>query len=297
MSNRLHPKSYVCRYTASVPALDGKLEGAEWESAPWTDTFIDIKGENVPPLRTKAKLLWDNEFLYIGAELEEPQVWATLTERDSVIFHDNDFEVFLDPDGVCRNYLELEINAFGTVWDLRLEKPYRAGGDADNTFCFTGLKSAVHIDGNLNDPSSIDKGWSVTLALPFADIAPTCQTACPPSLGDVWRLNFSRVQWDVDADLRKIPNRREHNWVWSPMGKIDMHRPEIWGYLLFGNGDEEPYADPDWPERATLHEAYYEVEDCLPPPPGIEFDGLKLTSENFEIEIETSYMLRRDKTE
>ena len=42
-------------------------------------------------------MLWDDQYLYIGAELEEPDVKATLTAHDSVIFHDNDFEVFIKP--------------------------------------------------------------------------------------------------------------------------------------------------------------------------------------------------------
>ena len=55
-----------------------------------------------------------------------------MTERDSVIFRDNDFEVFIDPDGDTHAYYELEINALGTVWDLLLLKPYRDGGPAIN---------------------------------------------------------------------------------------------------------------------------------------------------------------------
>jgi hypothetical protein len=74
------------------------------------------------------KMVWDDEYLYVAAEMEEPDIWATLTERDSVIFHDNDFEVFIDPDGDTHAYYELEVNALATAWDLMLLKPYRDGG-------------------------------------------------------------------------------------------------------------------------------------------------------------------------
>jgi hypothetical protein len=33
--------------------------------------------------RAHRKLRWDDEFLYVGAFLEEPDVWATLTEQAS----------------------------------------------------------------------------------------------------------------------------------------------------------------------------------------------------------------------
>ena len=91
-----------------------------------------------PRFRTRVKMLWDDEALYIAAEMEEPHVWATLTEHDSVIFHDNDFEVFLDPDGDNHLYGELELNALNTTWDLLLTKPYKDGGQAINAWEITG---------------------------------------------------------------------------------------------------------------------------------------------------------------
>jgi hypothetical protein len=64
-----------------------------WEDVPWTSSFVDISTSTLPQFETKAKVRWDNDYLYVGAYLQEPQVWATLTEHDSVIFQDNDFEV------------------------------------------------------------------------------------------------------------------------------------------------------------------------------------------------------------
>ncbi len=183
-------------------------------------------------------MLWDDTCLYIGAELEEPHLWATLTERDSVIFQDNDFEVFIDPDGDSLNYVELEINALNTVWDLLLRKPYRQGGEAESSFTLKGLQTAVKLDGKLNDPQDSDKGWALTIAIPWLAFAHLGNASLPPVVGDVWRINFSRVQWDLevaDGHYRKIPERPEHNWVWSPQWQIDMHQPEHWGYLEFAN--------------------------------------------------------------
>src|SRR5215218_7202827 len=42
-------------------------------------------------------MLWDDEYFYVAADLEEAHVWATLTKLDAVIFNDPDFEVFIDP--------------------------------------------------------------------------------------------------------------------------------------------------------------------------------------------------------
>ncbi len=66
---------------------------------------------------------------------------ARCTARDSVIFHDNDFEVFVDPDGDTHAYYELEVNALGTQWDLMLIKPYRDGGRAIDAWDIAGPAS------------------------------------------------------------------------------------------------------------------------------------------------------------
>jgi hypothetical protein len=93
------PRRYVCYRVPSRLNIDGKLDEQGWAAAAWSDAFIDIEGDGRPrpPFRTRVKMAWDDEFFYVAAEMEEPDVWATLTERDSVIFHDNDFEIFIDP--------------------------------------------------------------------------------------------------------------------------------------------------------------------------------------------------------
>jgi len=250
------PHSIACPRTAKAPIIDGLLDDEAWTTAPWTTEFIDIEGEARPVdprYPTRARLLWDDHALYIAAELEEPHVWGTLTQRDAVIFEDNDFEVFIDPDGDNHLYGELEINALNTVWDLILVRPYRDGGPALNGWTMTGLETAVHVDGTLNDPSDIDQGWTVEIAIPWTalrDLARDRQ--CPPQTGDTWRLNFSRVQWEhriEDGRYVKTPVegrgwKGEDNWVWSPQGLVAMHMPERWGFVTFVENADDVVTDP-----------------------------------------------------
>jgi hypothetical protein len=239
------PRHYVAPFTPRAPAIDGRLDDRAWAAAPWSDDFVDIEGDAkpAPRLRTRVRMLWDSTALYIAAELAEPDLWATITQRDAVIFRDNDFEVFLDPDGNARTYFELEINALGTVWDLFLPVAYRDGGHARNEWNITGLRWAVHLAGTLNQPADRDSGWTVELAIPIRDLATPEVTTAVPRVGDVWRVNFSRVEWDLRAEGEgyvKVTDpttgrpRAEHNWVWSPQGMVDMHQPERWGFVEFG---------------------------------------------------------------
>jgi hypothetical protein len=256
------PKTYVAARAATPPSLDGRLTDPAWAAAAWTDDFEDIEGDAKPKprFRTRVKMLWDAKCLYIGAQMEEPHVWGTLTEHDSVIFHDNDFEVFLDPDGDHHRYVELEMNALNTTWDLLLARPYLADGPPIDGFELKGLKTAVHIDGTLNDPKDTDRGWTAEIAIPWTALSQIAGCPCPPRTGDQWRINFSRVQWRheiVDGQYRKVAGTKEDNWVWSPQGMVDMHRPDRWGILQFAaTADVKPKPYPGRAEREALMKAW-----------------------------------------
>jgi len=231
------PQHYDCARTVAKLQIDGKLDDTAWKRAAWTSWFADIRGGSWPKPRfkTRAKMLWDDEYLYVGAQLEDPDVWATLTKHDSVIFRDNDFEVFLNPTGDTLNYFEFEINALNTGWDLFLPKPYNKGGKADNSWEIPGLLTAVSVNGTLNKPGDRDQGWTVELAFPWSAFRERSGKGRPDP-GAEWRINFSRVEWQVrvvDGKYEKLPGLKEDNWVWSPQGVVNMHVPEQWGFVKF----------------------------------------------------------------
>src|SRR6185503_8682656 len=94
---------------------------------------------------------------------------------------------------------------------------------------------------------------------PWSVLAEFSKVPSPPRPGDQWRVNFSRVEWDVDSSGRKIAGRPEHNWVWSPQHFIDMHKPEFWGYVQFSHlppGTDDFVLDPLWEERMALMAVY-----------------------------------------
>jgi hypothetical protein len=267
------PNRYIVYRTPSRLNIDGTLDDAAWAAAPWTGMFVDIEGDKRPRprFRTRAKMLWDDERLYVAAEMEEPDVWGTLTERDSVIFRDNDFEIFIDPDGDTHAYYELEVNALGTPWDLMLIKPYRDGGPAINGWTIAGLQVGVDVRGTINKPGDRDDGWSVEIAMPWTTLVEAAPAHKPPREGDQWRLNFSRVEWDTEVASGKYRKRLkpgtkdplpEHNWVWSPQGAINMHMPERWGYVQFsglaaGTGSDSFTEDENEGVTWALRRLYY----------------------------------------
>jgi len=266
----IQPKSYVSYRAGGPITVDGHLDEPSWLRAEWMEDFTHIEGKTVkvaPSLRTRVKLVWDDEFLYLGADIEEPHVWATLSERDATIYHDNDFEVFIDPDGDTHEYWEVEVNALGTVWDQFVVRPPRDGGTSLTASDLSGLETKVMIWGTLNDPSDLDEGWSLEMAIPWSAVKQGAHQRTPPQEGDYWRMNFSRVEWSVDVDANgrgyeKIPGRHEQTWSWSPQGLVDMHYPEQWGFIHFtqseaGSRVVQAVVPPEEEAKRILREIYY----------------------------------------
>src|SRR5215204_413434 len=236
------PKVYITPYTQHAIKVDGEFNEKAWQVAPWSDSFVDIEGygKSVPQYKTRVKLLWNDSCLFVAAELEEPHIWANLKQHDNIVYNDNDFEVFIDPGNDAHQYFEIEVNALNTILDLFMPKPYRNGGIAMLSYNATGLLSAVKVHGTLNNPADEDSSWTVEMKIPFQSIYLGNKWSFPED-GALWRMNFSRVQWEVeiaDDNYRKQKDVAgkllpEHNWVWSPQGVINMHLPERWGYLQF----------------------------------------------------------------
>ncbi|WP_105614034.1 carbohydrate-binding family 9-like protein [Vallitalea okinawensis] len=263
-----NPPIYYCKKASKPFTLDGDIDKVFWNDAEYTSDFVDIEGDirGKPRCLTRAKMLWDDNNLYFAAELWGDEIWAHVKERDAVIFQDNDFEIFIDPDSDTHHYYEFEINALNTVWDLFLTKPYRDHGIPLNGWDIKGLRSAVKINGALNDPTADNKRWTLEVVMPFEALKEANTYKKRPEKGDYWRINFSRVQWQVDVMDGKYVKKMhpitgeslpEDNWVWSPTGVVNMHYPELWGFVFFCE-DKEGYPIPDHEYvKWELRQLYY----------------------------------------
>ena len=241
-----------------------------WQAADQSPRFTDMVTGEPGFYDTRAAALWDDEYLYVGFRAEEPFVRATLTERDSLLFQENDLELFIDG-GDC--YYELEINALGTIyevlfvwrdafnarpefrapeWELTRRNVLSFAGDYDRTprsfwrgthprgarwafldWDFPGLRTAVHVDGPVNDDSIAGRGWTAEIALPWSGMGVLGGgRAVPPRDGDTWRMFFGRFQ-KLRAAGRDIEPHPA--WVWTPHGVYDTHRPECFTAVRFSN--------------------------------------------------------------
>jgi Carbohydrate family 9 binding domain-like len=262
----IEPANYAARLADGAVQIDGLLSETEWRSAPWSAPFGDISGMDslAPGLLTRVKIMWDASFLYIGAEMEEPHLWGTLRDSTKAVWNENDFEIFIEPDGDTHDYLEIEINAVNTRNQVHFPRAYGDAGRSDRRAWMDGFRSAVQLRGSLNDARDIDSGWSLEAAFPWSGFVRYGTDGGPPAAGTTWRMNFGRVQWPVVPDsvgigYMKTQRRGEGFSTWTPQGVFQMHVPEMFGFVQF-RGDE---AAADRPSlfrrmaRSCLLDAYY----------------------------------------
>lgn len=255
---------YFCHRTEKKIEVDGSLTEESWLKAPKSPRFVDIVTGVPGFLDTRMAALWDDENMYIAFWIEEPEVRATLTERDSQVYLENDVEVFIGGED-C--YYEFQINALGTVYEvfyiwqdaytkgsifdtaefdlllrdvdilggfqdeLRYGKHPRGKRWAFRDWDFPGMKSAVQVDGTINDSSNVDNGWTVELAFPWEGMKTLAGgRPLPPEDGDIWRFNFSRFEALTHSGVKV---ERSIGWAYNKHGVYDSHIPECFTYVHF----------------------------------------------------------------
>jgi hypothetical protein len=255
---------YVCLKTPVPLEINGRLDKEVWKKAPQSPRFVDLVTGQPAFLDTRIAALWDEQYFYLAFWVEEPDVRAQFTERDSFIWLENDVEVFIaGPD--C--YYELQVNALGTIYEVfyiwqdalqpgsffdrpefnltgrevdllagfqdasRYGRHPRGKRWAFMDWDFPGLKWAVQVEGTLNDSSDVDRGWTVELAFPWSGMTLLAQgRPLPPRDGDVWRMSFSRFE-ALEVNGRKI--EPSIGWALNAHGVYDSHIPELFSRVIF----------------------------------------------------------------
>jgi hypothetical protein len=264
MQQEARPTPYTAYRTRSAIVVDGHLSERAWQLAPLSPRFVDVVGGTPALYESRAAILWDDTALYVGFWVEEPFVRAQQTERDALVFLENDVEVFIDGGDT---YYEFEINALGTVYevfyvwqdalqkggrfdrpefDLRERRVDVLGGFQDGMrwgkhprgprwafmdWDFPGLRAAVQVQGTLNDDSDIDQGWAAEIAFPWRGMMTLAgRRPVPPRDGDVWRMDFSRFELLKNCGVTVEPHP---GWALNRHGVYDSHIPECFSFVHF----------------------------------------------------------------
>lgn len=235
---KAQPLSYTIYKTGAL-VIDGNL--SDWGSIPFTPDFV-IHNTSAAALRnTKAKMLWDNNNLYVAFQVTDQDMKGSLVAHDASIFNSDDLiEVFLDFDGNGTNYIELGVSVINTSYDFIIICPAAScGGWQSNTaWNITGFQSAVQRTGTVNNAGDTDVGWNIEMQIPFSGLATATGSGFSiPAASTHWRGNLFRIDYSTP-----VAAAQEYQ-AWSPYTSFGFHQPASFGHFYFSDAlplEEEP---------------------------------------------------------
>jgi hypothetical protein len=194
------PTEFECRWAETPITLDGKADDDAWKRAQVIDSFylpwLGAKARRAITT-TKARLLWDREYLYFFADMEDTDLYADVKEHDGITWNNDVFELFFKPAADKPGYYEFQVNALGTIMDMFLP---RRGGGGYQRFKSDGdfhIDAKVQLRGTLNHWQDKDQGWSIEGRIPWRDFV---RSGGRPDVGECWKFALCRYDYSVDLD-------------------------------------------------------------------------------------------------
>ncbi|MEE2645450.1 MAG: carbohydrate-binding family 9-like protein, partial [Myxococcota bacterium] len=216
------PKATAVALGDTQLTIDGRLDEEIWTRAPWTAWWKTPRGGKNAP-KTRARFLWSSTHLYVAVEALDEDIWSTFTERDSNTWEQEVIELFLDPDGDRKDYVELQVTPANVLFDARFKR-HRSDLKVARAWNYQGWETAVHVEGTLNQRSDKDTRYIVEMALPVRSLP----GARPITARSRWRLNLFR--WDAPR------GGRQRAAAFSPPSRPDFHELGSFGTLVFKSG-------------------------------------------------------------
>lgn len=194
------PKDHECRRATGPIKLDGKADEPAWQQAAVIESFVAFWAKRPGKTKTKARLLWDDEYIYFHAEMEDADLYADVRETNGVLWENDVFELFFRPAEGALAYYEFQVNALNTR--LHLFFPSRGAGSLRRARSFGDneafhMTTAVQLRGTLNRWQDDDKGWSVEGRIPWKDFN---RTGGAPKAGDTWRFALCRYDYSKNYE-------------------------------------------------------------------------------------------------
>jgi hypothetical protein len=220
LNNTPLPEYHVTK-TAKPPVIDGKLDDEVWKAAQPVTLNKSFDGSPATR-RTVARLLYDDQNLYVSFDCEDPDVWGSKMNTDDDIYNEDVVEIFLDANGDGATYNELEVSPHNVIFDASFQAR-RSDLEAAKKWV-SGMKSAVQVMGTIDNDSDQDQGWTVEMQIPMANL--NSVPRLPPQKGDTWRFNLYRL--DHIVRLKNIEGQ-----AFSPLFQGDFHNLPRFGKLIF----------------------------------------------------------------
>ncbi len=215
--------TYHVQKTKSAIRIDGRLDEPAWREAASVGEFKFPWWQAGRKEQTVAKLLWNDEYLYVSFRCEDAHIWGEQTKRDGPVSRDDCVEVFTAPDpSQPLNYFNIEMNVRRAILDRH--HPSGPGKPEVPNWNAQGIKIATSVEGTLNDDSDSDRSWILEAAIPFANFKAAARHT-PPEPGDVWHMNLNRLGGKT--------NPQHSQWSPGTSKRPSFHVPQDFGRVIF----------------------------------------------------------------
>jgi hypothetical protein len=220
--------------------LDGKLDEPAWKTAASTGPLVDVRtGEpnREAPVNGEVKLLWSDAGMYVAFSVAEKDLIGGFKkgEKDPHLWTKDTVEIMVDPDGDGDNkdYYEIQINPQNLVFDSQFdaynEPKVLPDGPFGHQEWSANVKSAVTLDGTIDNSTDEDRGYTVEALVPWKSFGKAQKL--PPEVGSSWRINFYAM-------------KNNDGVSWSPiLGQGNFHKASRFGRVVWSKkGAPEPAA-------------------------------------------------------
>jgi hypothetical protein len=213
----------TAEFADSPPTIDGGLTDAVWKSAVPVTLRENRSGEAViePRMMTNVMVCHDENNLYLAFICSDPDIWTTFTQRDEHLWEEEAVEVFIDVDDVPNNYVEIEVSPANVLFDSYIIDPDHIDVPKTARLNLKGIRTAVQVQGTLNQRGDRDSGWTVEIALPFEELL--TERTKEITYQTPFKINFYRLDENIG-----MPRAA---YSWSPTGS-SFHRPSVFGKLV-----------------------------------------------------------------
>ncbi|MEZ4271077.1 MAG: carbohydrate-binding family 9-like protein [Myxococcota bacterium] len=216
---------YRAVHMKQPPVVDGIIDETEWQGTAWIDGFTSSMGNAASSVRTRARLGWDAQYLYVAMIADDPDIIATLRGHDAPVYREEAVELFIDAAGTGDSYIELQVSPLG----VRFDAAFHGGPRRNMQVAYNAQwRAAVAVDGTpqagIGEAQDVDRRWSTEWAILLTSIP----NALPLTPNRPWRINLLRIAKDRHAGAL-----RQDESAWSPPLMGDFHNLERFGKLWF----------------------------------------------------------------
>lgn len=218
-------RTYTVHKATGPITIDGKMDEEAWKVSRMTRSFVRPDATPLESrVQTRARLLWDDEYLYVAFAVRDDDIWNETKERDGKLWEQDVVEVYLDPGADGKDYVELQVSPANVIFDAWFDSHRKPDWPEAAKRLTLDLKTAVTAEGSVNarDDGESDRTWTVEMAIPFKGLP---GVEGPPKVGETWTLNLYRL----DGKSAKQPASQG---AWSPAGG-DFHNLAGAGKLIF----------------------------------------------------------------